>query len=96
MLPKPVLKTHTYQDVEDKRHHPRHQHAEHGLLAVPLAVDEHQAHIFEVAHGAGEKLHQGVCQAIAGQHFHRILFDPGYASVESLETLQGGGGGRQR
>lgn len=75
--------------MEDEGDHPGHQHAEHGLPPVPLAVDKHQAHVLEVAHGASEKLHQGVSQAIAGQHFHRILLDPGYAPVERLQTLQG-------
>ena len=60
-------------------------HAEHSLPPVPPAVDKHQAHILEVAHRSGEELHQGVGQAVAGQHFHRILFDCGYAPVEGLE-----------
>lgn len=59
-------------------------HAEHRLPPVPPAVDKHQTHILEVAHGPGEELHQGVGQAVAGQHFNGIFFDCGYASVEGL------------
>lgn len=62
----------------------RHQQ-EHGLPPVPLAVDEHQAHVFEVAQGSGEELHERVGQAVAGQHFHGIFFNRRYAPVEGLE-----------
>lgn len=62
----------------------RHQQ-EHGLPPVPLAVDEHQAHVFEVAQGSGEELHERVGQAVAGQHFHGISFNRRYAPVEGLE-----------
>lgn len=78
---------HTDQDVQDEGDDAGRQHAEDGFPPIPLAVDKHQAHIFEVAHGPGEELHQGVGQAVAGQHFHRILLDFGYASVESLEQM---------
>lgn len=71
--------------MKDERDGPGRHHAEHSLPPVPLAVDKHQAHILEVAHGSGEELHQGVGQAIAGQHFDCILFDCGYAPVEGLE-----------
>lgn len=70
--------------MEDKRDDAGRHHAEHSLPPVPLTVDKHQTHILEVAHGPGEELHQGVGQAVAGQHFHCILFDCGYAPVESL------------
>lgn len=71
--------------MQDERDDAGRHHAEHSLSAVPPAVDKHQAHILEVAHGSGEELHQGVGQAIAGQHFHCILLDCGYAPVEGLE-----------
>lgn len=80
--------TRTYQDVEDERDDPGRHHAQHGLPPVPAAVDEHQTHVLEVAHGSGEELHQGVGQAVAGQHFDGILFDGGYAPVEGLETTE--------
>lgn len=73
--------------MKHERDDPGRHHAEHCLPPVSLAVDKHQAHIFEVAHWPGEELHQGVCQAIAGQHFNCILFDCGYAPVESLEEM---------
>lgn len=80
--------------MKDERDGPGCHHAEHGLPPVPPAVDKHQTHILEVAHGSGEELHQGVGQAIAGQHFNRVPFDCGYAPVESLRrdiTLLKGG-----
>jgi len=76
---------HTDQDVEDEGDDPGRRHAEQSLPAVPPAVDKHQTHVLEVAHGSGEELHQGVGQAVAGQHFDGILFDCGYAPVEGLE-----------
>lgn len=84
---KQPYKTHTYQDVKDKCDGPGRHHAEHSLPPVPLTVDKHQAHVLEVAHGSGEELHQGVGQAIAGQHFNSILFNCGYAPVEGLEKI---------
>lgn len=84
---------HTYQDVQDEGDDPGRHHAQHRLPPVPLAVDKHQAHILEVAHGSGEELHQGVGQAVAGQHFNGILFDCGYAPVEGLRRERWGGGG---
>lgn len=77
---------HTYQDMQDKRDGPGGHHAQHGLPPVPLAVDKHQAHILEVAHGPSEELHQGVGQPVAGQHFDCILFNCGYAPVKGLKT----------
>lgn len=83
--------------MQDKCDGSGHHHAEHCLPPVPPAVDKHQTHILEVAHGSGEELHQGVGQTIAGQHFNSILFDCGYAPVEGLEDIMqggcGGGGG---
>jgi len=80
--------------VQDKCDDPGCHHAEYSLPSVPPAVDKHQAHILEVAHGTCEELHQGVGQTIAGQHYNRILLDCGYAPVEGLERmLQGGKGG---
>lgn len=81
---KQTLKTHTYQDVKHKSDGPGRRHAQHRLPPVPLAVDEHQAHILEVAHGPREELHQGVGQPVTGQHFNSILLDCGYAPVEGL------------
>lgn len=77
--------------MQDECDGPGRHHAEHSLPPVPLAVDKHQAHILEVAHWAGEELHQGVGQTVAGQHFHCILFDCGYAPVEGLEKIWHGG-----
>lgn len=71
--------------MEDEGGGPGRHQQEHGLPPVPLAVDEHQAHIFEVAQGSGEELHERVGQAVAGQHFHGIFFDCCYAPVEGLE-----------
>lgn len=71
--------------MEDEGGGPGRHQQEHGLPPVPLAVDKHQAHIFEVAQGSGEELHERVGQAVAGQHFHGIFFDCGYAPVEGLE-----------
>lgn len=85
----------TYQDMKDERDDPGRHHAEHGLPPVPSAVDEHQAHILEVAHGPGEELHQGIGQPVAGQHFNGIFFDCGYAPVEGLGPIEEGGGMRQ-
>lgn len=79
--------------MKDKRDDPGRHHAEHSLSPVSLAVDKHQAHILEVAHGPGEELHQGVGQAVAGQHFNCILFDCGYAPVEGLEDMSQSGKG---
>lgn len=70
--------------MENESNGPSHHHAQDGLPSVPLAVDKHQAHILEVTHGPSEELHQRVRQAIAGQHFYCVLFDCGYAPVESL------------
>ena len=80
--------------MQDERDGSGRHHAEHSLPPVPLAVDKHQTHILEVAHGSGEELHQGVGQAVAGQHFDCILFDCGYAPVEGLgkDSTEGGCG----
>lgn len=71
--------------MEDEGGDPGRHQQEHGLPPVPLAVDEHQAHVFEVAQRSGEELHERVGQAVAGQHFHSIFFDCCYAPVEGLE-----------
>lgn len=89
VVPNPL----TYEDVQDKRNDAGRHHAQHGLPPVPAAVDKHQAHVLEVAHGSREELHEGVSQPVAGQHLHRILLDGGDAPVEGLpKTKQERGG----
>lgn len=75
----------TYESVENDCHCSCGNHAEDCLGSVPFAVYKHQPDILEVAHRAREELHEGVRQAITGQHFHRILFDRRYSPVQSLQ-----------
>lgn len=70
--------------MEDEGGGPRRHQQEHGLPPVPLAVDEHQTHVFEVAQRSGEELHERVGQAVAGQHLHGVFFDLRDAPVEGL------------
>lgn len=65
----------TYQCVENDGYGPSGDHAQDCFDSVAFAVNEHQSHILEIAHGPSEELHQGIGQAVTGQHFHRILFD---------------------
>lgn len=74
----------TYQGVEDGGDGTGHHHAQDSFGPVSLAVHEHQAHVFKVTHGAGEELHQGVGQPVAGQHLHRILLDGRDPPVQGL------------
>lgn len=75
----------TYEGVKDGGDSSSHHHAQDSLCPVPLAVHKHQAHIFKVAHGTCEELHQGICQPIAGQHFHCIFLDSSDAPVQGLQ-----------
>lgn len=50
--------TPTNKDVQNKSDDARDAHAEHCLEPVSSAVDQHQPHILEVAHWAGEELHK--------------------------------------
>lgn len=79
----------TYQGVEDGGDGTGHHHAEDGFGPVPLAVHEHQAHIFEVTHGPCEELHQRIRQPVAGQHFHCIFLDCSDAPVQGLRGREG-------
>lgn len=74
----------TYEGVKDRGDGTGHHHAQDSFGSVSLAVHKHQAHIFKVAHGACEELHQGVGQPVAGQHLHRILLDSRDAPVQGL------------
>lgn len=65
----------TYQRVKDDGYGSGSDHAQDCFGPVAPAVDEHQSDVLEIAHRPSEELHQGIGQAVAGQHFHRILFD---------------------
>lgn len=76
---------HTYEDVEDHGNDPSHSHAEDCLGSLPLTVDKHESHIFEVTHWSSEELHKRVCQTIAGQHLNLVLFYRSDTPVQSLK-----------
>lgn len=61
-----------------------YNHAQNCFGPVSFTVHKHQTHILEVTHWTCEKLHKGISQPIAGQHFHSIFLNSCDTPVQGL------------